>query len=407
MLTYPVFSEKSLNLCRYLTIIAAIAAPISTAVTSVAMTAILLIWLISGQALQTLKISYQQPLGKMVLLFIAWLFIGALYADTDWHQKITTLLSWKKLFVVFILLGFFTQDFWKRRFVQSFLVVMFIAAIVAAISWACGWELKPGQNPGIIMTNNSAQSTALIAATLCGLFMLQEPLSTVQKRWTGAAIALFLFDIFFVGTSRSPYLAATVAMIFATITIYGHKKAPHIIGIALLGLILIGFSSTRLQERIKLALNEHATYQTSDHDTSIGIRVILFENTVELIKKRPVFGYGTSSFEKAYGEQVTGKYNDWRGKVGPDPHNQYLFVWLENGLIGLILFAGYIFVAIRQGLSNRPYGAIAASFLVAICTSSLFNSHFKTFPEGFLLAFLMGALLARPPAAPSNETSHA
>lgn len=397
MLTYSVFSEKSLNLCRYLTIVAAIAAPISTAVTSVASAAILVIWLISGQSVKTLKLSVQQPVGKMILLFVAWLIVGALYADTGWHEKITTLLSWKKLLFVFILLGVFNQEFWKRRFVWSFLVTMVIAAIIAAVAWAFAWEAKPGHGAGIIMTNNSAQSVAFVAASLCSLFLLQEALSTAKKRWLWATLVLFLFDIFFVGTSRSPYLAAAVAIVFAAITIYGHKKAPHIIGASLLGLILIGFSSTTLQERIKIALAEHATYQSSDHDSSIGTRAILYENTLELIKKKPVFGYGTSSFEKAYGELVTSKYHDWRSKVGGDPHNQYLFVWLENGLVGLTFFVAYIVVAIRQGLGNKPYGAIAASFLVAICVSSLFNSHFKTFPEGYLLAFFLGALLSRKP----------
>jgi len=47
-------------------------------------------------------------------------------------------------------------------------------------------------------------------------------------------------------------------------------------------------------------------------------------------------------------------------------------------------------------LANKPYGVIAASFLVAICASSLFNSHFKTYAEGYLLAFLLGVLLSTP-----------
>ncbi|MEY3760616.1 MAG: hypothetical protein RIR39_2107, partial [Pseudomonadota bacterium] len=46
MLSYSTIAEKSLLTCRYLAIIAVIAAPISTAVTSVACVVMLLAWVI-------------------------------------------------------------------------------------------------------------------------------------------------------------------------------------------------------------------------------------------------------------------------------------------------------------------------------------------------------------------------
>jgi len=109
MLSYSIIGEKSLTLCRWLAIIAAIAAPMSTAVTSVASIAMLLAWLISGESVRSLKISAEQPAGKMLLLFFAWLLIGAFYAETHWTEKIETLLSWKKLAFTFVLLGLFYQ----------------------------------------------------------------------------------------------------------------------------------------------------------------------------------------------------------------------------------------------------------------------------------------------------------
>ena len=101
MLSYSTITEKLLLTCRCLAIIAAIAAPVSTAITSAACVAMLLTWLISGQVWQGLKISAGQPAGKMLLLFFAWLIISSLYADTSWSDKVTTLSSWKKLFYHF------------------------------------------------------------------------------------------------------------------------------------------------------------------------------------------------------------------------------------------------------------------------------------------------------------------
>jgi len=395
MLSYSTIAEKSLTLCRWSAIIAAIASPISTAVTSVASVVMLLAWLISGQAFHSLKVSVEQPAGKMLLLFFGWLLLGTLYADTAWSDKLNTLLSWKKLAFTFLLFGLFYQDHWKRLFVKSYLTVMIVAALVAVPLWLADMQVRSGRDPGIFMTNYASQSMAFIAATVCCVFLLKQPLSA-QKKWLlSAAIAVFIFNIFFISAARSGYVALPFAIIFAVSCLYGFKKLPRVLGAVSILLAIVVLTSTTLQQRIELGLTEKDSYQSSENATSVGIRMILAKNSIALIKERPIFGYGTSSFKETYSAYVASKYSDWRGESISDPHNQYLFVWLENGLVGLLLFFAYIAVVIRQGLRHPPYGTMAASFLIAICASSLFNSHFKTFPEGNLLAFFVGILLAQ------------
>jgi len=407
MISYPVFSEKSLTLCHYLVIITAISAPVSTAISSIASIGLLVCWLLSGQLLPTLKLACQNPVGKAILVFTGWLFIGCLYAETDLSDKMTTLLSWKKLLFLFILLGLYYEPQWQQRFVRYYLIFMALAALAALPLWTLGLVVRKGCEPGIFFTNYSTQSMAFIAALLCCIFLLKEALTTRHKVYLWSAIALFLFNILIVSPARSGYVALLPAMIFAGIILYGFKRLPQVIGILACLFLVAAFSSSTMQERIKLGLAEQGNYQNSSELTSIGVRMLFYRNTLELIKEKPVFGYGTSAFAKTYSNYVASKYQDWRNVKTSDPHNQYLFVWLENGLIGLLLFFAYIFVALRQGWTNQPYSPIAACLLVAICASSLFNSHFKTFAEGNLLAFFLGALLARQDFIPRKVKQHA
>lgn len=397
MFPYAVIAEKSLLTCRYLAIIAAIAAPASTAITSAACVAMLSTWFVSGRVWQSLKISAGQPAGKMLLLFFAWLIISSLYADTSWSDKVTTLSSWKKLFYTFILLGLFYQTEWKTRFIYCYLAAMSAAAVIAIPLWLLDVHVTAGKEAGIFMTNHSAQSLAFVVAALCCIFLLKEPFSLQKKRLLVGMLALFLFNIFFISPSRSGYLALPVAAVFAFVNLYGYKKIPHILGMTATALVLLILTSSTLQQRIKVGWEEKTNYQSSENVTSIGVRVIFAQNTWQLIRQKPWLGYGTSSFKSVYSNHVATKYQDWRGESTSDPHNQYLFVWLENGLVGLLLFLAYIYAAIKQGAKQQPYGAIAASVLVAIAAASLFNSNFKTFPEGHLLAFFVGCLLAQQP----------
>ncbi len=390
--------HKSAQACRIFAITAGITAPMSTALTSVMCVAILISWLFSGEVISSLKRAAAQPAGKMLLVFFGWLVIGTFYAHTSSAEKITTLLSWKKLLFSFVLWGLFYQTHWKRWFIQSYFIVMLEAVFVSSGLWLIKLPIRYQEDAGIFMSNHSAQSLAFVAAMLCSLFLWRETNSMRKKTLLAIAISLFLFNIFFVSASRSGYLALPIALGFWMLCVYGYQKLPFIAGglaVLLLGVLL---TSNSVQQGIQLAVEQKASYQVSKEPTSIGVRAIFFENTLELIKQRPIFGYGTSAFAKTYQPYAAKKYQDWRGEPATDPHNQYLFICLENGLVGVLLFVAYLATAVYQGVKQTPFGVIAVSFLLAISAVSLFSSNFKTFPEGFLLAFFMGILLAKPTA---------
>lgn len=387
------FAKKAEVACFYFAIIAGVAAPISTAITSVSYTGFFIAWLLSGQVSNTFRSSLSQPAGKAILVFFLWLGIGMLYAPTSWHDKITTLLSWKKIIFVLILLGFFTDNELKRRFIIVYTAVMALCGLISLVLWLIGLPVLD-RELGIIMTNHTSQSMAFVAASLCCLYLWNEK-GIANKAWLVVVFLLFVSNILFISASRSGYLALPIAVIFVIINLNNRKNLLSLLLVVLAGLSVAYISSSIFKNSIEKGLEESSSYKTSENFTSIGARMIFLENTVELIEQKPLVGYGTSSFKPVYAAYAAKKYSDWRGEAVSDPHNQYLFVWFENGLIGLALFISYILSVFKQSLSEGKFGVIAAGFMLAVCITSFFNSHFKTFPEGFLLAFFMGILLAK------------
>ena len=403
---YKTVADKALIFCLYAAIITAIAAPISTAITSIACVTMLIMWVLSGKVWHSVKIAYEQATGKMIILFCGWLFIGSLYGDTAWQDTLGILSSWKKLGYTFILLGLFYSQQWKKRFIYSYVVFMSVAALLAVFLWLIDLEIRKGagHSAGIFMTNYATQSMAFLAATLGSVFLLYQSKSLLQKTLLSIAIGLFIFNIFFISGARTAYFSLPIALVFAIGSLYGYKKLPLIILIAGALLFAVIMNSNTLKQRVNTGIIELNSYDTSPHISSIGVRVIFVKNTLELIQKQPILGYGTASFKPVYAEHAAKNYRGWRALPTTDPHNIYLYITLENGLIGLFLFLSYIAVATRQGLQQDIYGKMAVSFLIAITVSCLFNSYFKTFPEGHLLAFFMGILLSykKPEAKPAH-----
>jgi len=394
MLSNKINPEVLLNISRYCAICGATVGPFSAAVMSIACVTMIITWIASGQAPNLLKISLSQPVGKTLALFVLILLIGFTYSPVTFKQSASTLWSWRKPIYIFILLGIFRSFYWKERFIVFYISGMSVALILSYLAW---FEIIPSKRgPGILASNYTVQSMSFVVATICCIVQIQHA-HIKTKYLYFILIVFFSINILFVSESRSGYIALFVGSLVASLSVYGKKKTPHIIFSLSLLLFTAIFGSQNLQNRIKLGVKEFHSYQNSSQITSIGARVVFAKNTIELIKKHPILGYGTGSFAYVYKQHIANKYKDWRATPTADPHNQYLYVMTENGAIGLVIFLAFIFISIKQGLTTDNFGIIGASILCAWFATSLLNNHFKTFMEGHILGLFMGVMLASAP----------
>ena len=68
----------------------------------------------------------------------------------------------------------------------------------------------------------------------------------------------------------------------------------------------------------------------------------------------------------------------------------------EQGIVGLLAFLLFIGLALTDRGDGTRARLVAIGLLLGWCATSLVSSHFKTFAEGHLLTFFLGAMLARP-----------
>ena len=150
--------------------------------------------------------------------------------------------------------------------------------------------------------------------------------------------------------------------------------------------------SGKARDRIFRAITEMGTVEQSPKLTAMGARVVFWKNSLSVINENPMLGVGTGSFEKAYANQVKNS-SGWQSRVTSDPHNQFLKIFAEQGLVGLAAFLLFMGTVLAAKVSS-PYREIAVSLLLAWAATSIFSSHFSTFPEGRLIFFWLGAMLA-------------
>ncbi|MAQ47606.1 MAG: hypothetical protein CMD27_01850, partial [Flavobacteriales bacterium] len=138
------------------------------------------------------------------------------------------------------------------------------------------------------------------------------------------------------------------------------------ISILAAGLIIINNSSNTFNNRLNSIITEsknffhlleYSSTNTSEltvTDTPMGDRLTYLINYTTLIKKNLLLGCGTGKSLK--------EYNNLKNKIFPNliarpPHNNYLFVLAEVGLVGLILWLNIfiqLFVEIYKKNDLKP-----------------------------------------------------
>lgn len=178
----------------------------------------------------------------------------------------------------------------------------------------------------------------------------------VVGAWIIGAIGLFL------SLSRGGWIglgaAGVLALIFNTT-----KQQRKIIYIASVICIAIVFSVPNFRYRVILPfLGEKSAVS----------RFSLWDNGIKMIKESPVIGKGLLGFNKNFDRVNTDPGLDHHNH----PHNLFLALWVDTGVIGVLSFYALVLFGIYQSFKLRkdpkPFGL--ALFLVAIIIHGLVDT---------------------------------
>ena len=186
----------------------------------------------------------------------------------------------------------------------------------------------------------------------------------------------------------------------------GRVQSARLASVALVATVLAAILAGAMalsplaRDRIDSAISEWRNASTTDRiKTPMGIRASALREHAGTGPGATLVRHRHRWLRRAYAAHMKDKYADWRVLPTVDPHNQYLFFLAEQGIFGLLAFLAFIVLALAdRGDDARPHhrGWHAAGW----CATSLLSSHFQTFSEGHLLAFFLGAMLARPVTGP-------
>ena len=397
-------ADGGVGIARTLLLGMMVAALISTSATIVFEIATLIPFAFSRELHRRLAQTLHHPLVVGILPFAAIVVLATFYGPASWHDALNALGGWRRLLLVPLCVAVF-DDTASKQLVCKVLVISCLVA--AAVSFVTRWEqitILDKLPPGVSFHNYTVQALSFSVAIIVCIAAIMRPEAFAGDRLLGdrrimaAAIAALAFDVVFVLWGRSGYLALLVMPVaVVTFLVRGSWRVKVLAGFAVLVCVgvLLG-SNAQVRSRVGQAVREFESADQSATPTSLGYRAVFWPITLHMVRDHPIFGVGTGGFAdgyRPYGQGVEG----WRGNDTGDPHNQFLKILGEQGLVGLAAFLFFIFRALTCP-APAPYRQLAAATLICWCATSMANSHFSTFVEGRLIFFWLGAMLAYRPA---------
>lgn len=386
--------NRSHTVACWLVVLAVVGMFISPPIANLAELLVLLLILSSSDLRQKLWQTGKQPVVRWLLLFYVIIIAGLFYSIAAPGVATSMATGWRKLLLLPLALALFDDSRWKYRFLIAFTAVMAIFAIVSFVLLLLHIDIYAV--PGVFLRNHSTQSMVFaVGAFSAAILAIENKWKKFRPLFIIEAL-LMLSNVILVASGRSGYL---VLLICTAVGILGWMLNKRRLGLkelalsGLLVLMVVGglFLAPSSRDRIAQAVREVQQYDQATEVTSMGIRIIFWKNTVEMIAARPLLGYGTGAFGEAYGQKVAGR-TGVAGTPAADPHNQYMKIAGEHGLLGLGVFLCFLVSALRSRV-EWPWKILSTGVVLAWCATGLANSHFSTFTEGSFVFTWMGIML--------------
>ncbi len=231
-----------------------------------------------------------------------------------------------------------------------------------------------------------------------------------RARWVAGGVALAaIANVLFFQDGKTGYLAALTALTLIVMWQIPRRWRLSSVLIAPIALALIAYgSSTKIQSKVALVLNESQTYNASgDSSSSSGFRLHAWRRSVQAIADAPLVGHGVGSWTTTV-KRLEGAKADAIFGTNPssNPHQEYLLWGVELGLSGGVLLLLLLIGLVRDAFQfPAPIMRATVSVTSVMAVGCLFNSSLYDALIGDYFCITLGILLALGLRTPSGQES--
>ena len=269
-------------------------------------------------------------ISLQLITTVAALFLALILT---WSELLRTLAAALRWLLGLSLLFELIVAVFVRHAVLPFWVDYGTEKIPAAFYWSRGLLFSGGPIEGIVANRNLLGFAALLAVIV---FAVQLRARTVKRGW-GIAWLVLAGVMLVLTRSATVTIAGVVVVVVLLFALWTRRVGPtrrRPVYLTAAALAVVGVVSSVTLSPLVLTL-----FGKSDDLTG---RFDIWNSVIGLASERPIFGWGWVSYWAPWVEP----FKDLAVRNGVtylQAHNAWLDVWLQVGIVGLLLFAALVF----------------------------------------------------------------
>lgn len=361
-----------------------------------------LAWLASGDFRAKFDRVRSNPVALWAVALYALVALGMLYSSANWEIAFDWFQQYKELLYVPAMIALLYEPQWRVRAYYAYLIGIGLVVVLTFADAVGLWDRFDYPGTRNLFENHILFGTLVAPAAYLAA---HEWIAARSVRWRSLWVSYGLlasFALLFLNTGRVGYM-----LFFALAVLFSFQKW-RMRGLALgllmtiAGVFALFQYSPNFKERVLEAGQDLTVYQQGQHSTSLGLRLEFYRYTLELIGNHPIFGGGTGSYVAEYAAIAE---REGFPMQHDNPHNEYLLLTTQLGIVGLAVFLLMLRSQWVQGYSLEPrFRYFAHGVILSMMFASLFDSMLQDSTVAKFYTLAIGTAFAGLRAAGLRQT---
>lgn len=360
---------------------------------------LVLCWAASGGWRERFRRMTANPVALAALLLFGWLLAGSFWGLGTLDERMLAVKKYADLLLIPLLISMAVDAQERNRAIlalaASLLVTLGLSFVLGLGFLPTGGLIKGEMgNPFVFKKHTTHNVLMAFGALLFAVLAWRSQDRRVRWGW-GLASLLAAGNVLLMVQGRTGYVVLAGLAVLAFHMTLGWRGI-----LAAIAVLSVSFStayqvSSSFHERVNLAVSGVTQWnpKVAVVGDAVGWRLEYFYHTAEIIQDHPLIGVGTGGFVQAY--RVRTEQAGLTGlDIPPHPHNQYLFILAQAGIVGLGLLLWLFVQQWRSTSLNRDatYRLLAKGVVVTIAVGSFFNPFLVDHTEKLFYCWFSGLM---------------
>src|SRR3989339_332496 len=318
--------------------------------------------------LSIVDINFRPRFNKGFILFFLFVIsltissiLGGHFAYSFWSnfERMDGLVNWLHIILyVIVLLGIFKN---KEQWYGFFKISLFSAIITAliALGQRLGWSFVMASTGGVrltaLMGNAAYVASYLMLHSFLAIYLLKvEWRKVIWRYFYIGSLILFIFILISTQT-RGAFLGL---LVFAVLFVLGYllvqrkDRNKFYYGALILLIAIFTFVTLLFTQKQATWVKDVSLFSKISNislsDTTAQSRLMIWRNSLEGVKEKPIFGWGEENFIYVFNKYFPIEiFHDTGSEVWFDrPHNILVQHLVQGGIVGFILYLSVFFYLI-------------------------------------------------------------